>query len=63
MLGLNPIGFLIGSFTARFVIDKFGRRYTLLASMVPVVIGTVSFFVFCFLPTYDPLTRLSARGV
>lgn len=42
MVSMSSPGFICGSLATRFMADRFGRRISLLGSVVPVAIGTVS---------------------
>ncbi|KOB56606.1 Uncharacterized protein OBRU01_25814, partial [Operophtera brumata] len=42
MVAISSLGFMVGSLVSRFTSDKYGRRATLLASVLPLSIGVVS---------------------
>ncbi|KOB71243.1 Uncharacterized protein OBRU01_13454, partial [Operophtera brumata] len=41
MVAISSLGFMVGSLVSRFTSDKYGRRATLLASVLPLSIGVV----------------------
>ncbi|KOB71242.1 Facilitated trehalose transporter Tret1 [Operophtera brumata] len=42
IVAISSLGFMVGSLVSRFTSDKYGRRATLLASVLPLGIGVVS---------------------
>ncbi|XP_052740298.1 facilitated trehalose transporter Tret1 isoform X1 [Bicyclus anynana] len=41
VMAMSPLGFVVGSLATRFISDSLGRRTTILASVVPIICGTI----------------------